>query len=43
MNKIIFGQKIFIRSDIILEIAGNFQIVVGEYIVLGMHQKISWS
>jgi hypothetical protein len=33
MNKISFGQKIFICNDIIPEIAGNFQIVVGEYIV----------
>jgi hypothetical protein len=33
INKINFGQKIFICSDIIPEIKNNFQIVVGECIV----------
>jgi hypothetical protein len=32
INKISFGQKIFICNDIIPEITSNFQIVVGECI-----------
>jgi hypothetical protein len=33
MNKISFGENIFICNDIISEIVGNFQIVVEECIV----------
>jgi hypothetical protein len=40
INKISFGQKIFICNDIISEITYNFQIVVGECIVWEMHQNV---